>query len=353
MQNSSQGNAHAKRGKRRYRITRDVIAGWTKNESDRNRSLIFWLHDYASSHDLGHEEIGERLKQPANGKPYSADSVYQALTGRRDAGALENFLLAVEELQKIERERATVTKSGFIETNLTKKIFSICDSARTFNKVMFIIGESQIGKTEALKEYARRNNHGATVYIRCPAGGSKTTFVNRIAHILHLPTGGTITKLSEKVINAFDERMVLIVDEVHQMLDSKTGIRTLEYIREIADTSSCGLILAATPVYNQASKAAEVEGILRQLELRSLIKATLPRRPTKQNLNCFAKHFGLAPATEEALDLQTEIIEQDGLGRWISILEGASRMAAKVKKIMDWDHVLNAHSALLNLEEGI
>lgn len=340
------------RKSKKYRIKRDQIEAWLATANERTARIIRWLHSYAATKDLSTDEIGARLRQH-NGKPYSGDSVYQALTGRRTEDQLNAFLSAVDKLAQLERERETITRAGFVETNLTKKIFSVCDTARNFGKVMFIFGRSHIGKTTALREYTRRNNSGATIYFRAPAGGSKSRTLYILSKILNQPLGTQDMVKEENVIACFDERQVLIVDEAHQFLSGKVGLRTLEFLRELQDRTGCGLVISATEVFERAmNDDPAVSKLLGQLKMRSLIQAKLPDRPTKTNLRQFARHFGLPPAEGEALDLQSEVIKTDSLGRWLSIIEGGSRIASVAKEPLAWSHVLKSHASLIQLERG-
>ncbi len=337
-------------GGKKYQINGNTISAWTReaNLTESDRSLIFYLHDHAATHDLSLIEIGQLLKQPGSRKAYSKDSVYHALNGNRDASQLVNFLASIREFKNLNDERKTITRAPFIPTNLTKKIFSICDSARIFNTAQFIIGESHIGKTTALKEYQRLNNHGRTTLLRAPAGGGKMQTIQRLCDLCHLSTTGSTGYLCNRLIDYFDDGMVLIVDEAHQFLQGRS-IQTLEFLREIHDESGCGIVISATPSWDQAKTDDNIRKVLEQLENRHLITSRLPNKPTKSNLNAFAKSYQLQPATEEALDLQSHVIETTSLGRWLKILQGASRIASKADQILTWQHVLQAHSALLKL----
>lgn len=334
---------------KKYRLKANNIEGWIKHAPKHIQSSVRWLHNYGLQNNLSMEELGAKLKQ-SNGSSYSGDSVYQLLTGRREIDKIEKIISAIQALEKIERERASITRAGFVETNLTKKIFKICDSARNFCKVMFIIGPSHIGKTTALREYTRRNNSGTTIYLRAPAGGGKARFLTQFAKQLNLPVYGSVVKLELAILEAIDSTQIIIIDEAHQFLLGAVGLKTLEFIREIHDVTECGLIFSATEVFGEAIEGGDSALWLRQMKERHLIKAHLPEKPTRSNLNNFAAHFGLPPAENEALDLQTEIIRSDSLGRWLSILEGASRIANTQKEPINWEHVLKCHAALLNLE---
>jgi hypothetical protein len=48
-----------------------------------------------------------------------------------------------------------------------------------------VYGESQIGETASLKEYARRNNQGQTVYPLMPASAGVQSMVRAIAEACH------------------------------------------------------------------------------------------------------------------------------------------------------------------------
>lgn len=355
-------NQRHKLGPRRYKIDRTALASWTKPLDEESRGLLFWLHDYASTRDLPFEELAKRLKQP-NGQPYSKDSVYQTMTGRRGKDQLSNILAAIADLKKIEVARSQITRVGFVETDITRRVFQICDATRNFGKMGVLIGNTHIGKTTALVEYADRNNHGSTPYVRMPAGGARSNFLRRLAGVLNLGVGGNDYTIGTKIMGSLDERQLLIVDEFHQCIPRPTiphsrGVNpacynTVEWLRELHDQTGVAILLAATPTFDQVlDKNDAFKGIFKQTLQRALITCRLPDAPTRKSLDSFAKHFGLKPATDEALDLQKSIIGTDSLGRWISILEGASKIASKESQPLTWDHVLKSHTTLLRLERG-
>tara|TARA_R110000772_G_scaffold118918_3_gene224817 strand:+ start:4008 stop:5057 length:1050 start_codon:yes stop_codon:yes gene_type:complete len=339
-------------GGKKYKINGNTISTWTREAglTEDQRGLIFYLHDHAATHDLGLEEVGKLLKQPGSGAAYSKDSIYQALTGRRELSQLTNLFLSIAEWKLLNEERKTIKRAPFIETNLTKKIFSILDTSRIMNTVQFIIGESHIGKTTALKEYQRLNNHGRTIYLRAPAGGGKMQTIQRLCELCHLPRTGSTGYLCDRLIDYFDDGMVLIVDEAHQFLQGRS-VGTLEFLREIHDASGCGLVIAATPVWDEARKVANIKKVLEQLENRHLITSRLPSKPTLANLRDFAKAFGLPAPKDEALQLQNDTIERTSLGRWLKILAGASRIANRAQEDLNWSHVLHCHASLLKLQQ--
>lgn len=351
--------------KQRFRIAQDVIATATADLPDREREALRWIAQFARAKNLDREEVASRLKQP-NGKPYSGDSLYHALTGGREAGQLANMVEAIERFRRVEEERAGQVNTGFIETVISKRIFAACRKAFLRRKILFLFGESQTGKTTGLREYARTHNHGETIYVRMPTGGALDSFVRELALILGIPTGNRVEDLRRRIIECFDDRMLLVVDEVHECLSehysAKRGLRTLNFIREIHDRRGCGVVLSATPVFRQAMLMGPHARNLRQLWLRGMAPLQLPARPGEADLHAFAAAYGLGPApaeetTVKLLDdagnqlgtvkqspakLQASVIADYGLGRWNMILAEASDLAAEKRKPLTWGTVIRA-----------
>jgi hypothetical protein len=346
---------------RNWKIDRTDIARWVGKLPEEQQALIYWLDDYARGRDLPMDDLASRLKQPT-GKAYSRDSVYQSITGRREPEQLANFLQAVADLKKLETERDKITRIGFVETDISRRIFKACDTTRNFGKLGIIVGNTHIGKTTALAEYTRRNNHGATQYVRMPAGGGLTMFLRRLADVLNVANTGNNHTIGTKIAGRFDSRTLLIVDEFHQCFPRPTANRrntgkpavfyTIEWLRELHDITGCPILYSVTPVYDQAMKDETFAGIFKQTLQRAMLTVRLPDAPTRKSLDSFAKHFGLEPAKHEALDIQTEVVTRHSLGKWTSILEGASRIASHAGAPLDWEHVLKSHAALVRLENG-
>ena len=48
--------------------------------------------------------------------------------------------------------------------------------------------------------------------------------------------------------------------------------------------------------------------------------------------------------------VQTEVIANEALGMWLTLLRMASKIAAVNEEKLDWEHVLDARAALSKLE---
>jgi DNA transposition AAA+ family ATPase len=357
----------------KFKLPGDVIAKTVAELPDTQRGAIKWAAGYCRQRNLSTEEFGALLTQPGTDKAYSGDSVYQAFTGRRDAGSLDRFCDAVDTLRRRMDETAS-RASTFIETTLTRDIWRTCRTALQRHKLSFVFGPSQIGKTTALAEYSRRNNHGETVFIRMPTRGNQGELLKELAFRLGISVHNSQQEHRRRIMESFDERTLLIVDECHQCMGSFYGNRALEsldFLREIWDRRKCGMVLCGTDVFRQGLRNHK---ILQQLWLRGYRPLQLPSRPSQSQLAEFARAFGLEPATDKnmtvemvltgpdgeeqtrrvtrnPLKLEADVVTAYGLGRWVSLLEDAADMASEKGTRMTWGRVIAANEQWQQLEE--
>ena len=330
----------------RSKIPGDVVNHATAELPDNQRSAIRRLHAYYIENDLGLEEAAKMIG-------YTGPVLSQLFRGKYD-GSLENVVKEIIAFFDLQERRDKGRKLAFIKTKLTKRIWDVCASAVEFQKIAFIFGDMQIGKTEALKAYAAEHNHGSTIYVSVPTGGALLNFLTRLAEILRIPTNMSITKLRERIIKAFDDRMLLIVDEAHRCIrdsgNSTMPIQTIEFIRELFDEKQCGVVICATNVFRDAMETGSVAKILRQTKRRRLCALQLPNLPTQEDLNLFADAYDLPPSDGAARQLEKRMVEDEALGMWLTILRMAAKIAAERKQKMNWNHVLSAHAGLKELE---
>jgi DNA transposition AAA+ family ATPase len=243
-------------------------------------------------------------------------------------------------------------KLRFIPTELTAKIWKVCDAAREFQKIAFIFGDQQIGKTEALKAYrdTHAHHHGPTIYVRVPAGGALGSFLLALARPLRIGENLPATRLRERIKAACADRLLLIVDEAHTCIKeagrSQNSVQTIDYLREIFDETQCGLVICSTNIFRDAMDRGPVEKILRQTRRRRLCALQLPNVPARADLNTFAAAYGLPPAAGPARDLETRLIQTEALGMWLTLLRMGAKIATQRKTRLKWEHVLTAHAGL-------
>ncbi len=328
------------------KVPGDIVNQATANLPDNQRSAIRRLHGHYIENDLSLAEVGKLIG-------YS-DAVAGLVFRGKYADSLDNIVKEIEKFFDLLDKRGESRQLPFIKTDGSAQIWNVCDLAREYQKIAFIFGDMQIGKSAALKAYAKEHNHGSTIYISVPTGGALLNFLTALARKLNIPENLSITKLRERIIKAFDDRMLLIVDEAHRCIrdsgNQSLPIQTIEFVREIFDEKECGVVICATNVFRDAMNEGDMQKILRQTKRRRLCALQLPNTPTQKDLNTFAAEYGLPASSGPAKVLEKKLVEAEALGMWLTLLRMAAKIAAKAGRPMTWAHVLAADAGLKSLE---
>lgn len=334
------------------------------------QDAIQWFSQWCERRSIPRSRMGSILKKPGTNAFYSADSIVQLLTGGR-ARRGENIAPIVESIQhfrQLEETRAVQVTSGFKETRLFREIESRCRKALARQRIAWIFGESQIGKTVALKEVARRLTPATAVYVEMPTGGTVSAFISALAVRRGIPVPKRDRSgLRDAVIDSFDDRMLLLVDEGHRALrpGSTSGLETFSFLRELWNRRQCGIAIALTNEGRDQLISGPHATQLAQIWRRRIPPLQLPSIPPDDDADLFADAYGLPPAPHDTIkivvsaynekgdvitidhkeiphDLQTRVLTQEGLGVWISILQDASDMARDQRKPITWGAVIKA-----------
>jgi DNA transposition AAA+ family ATPase len=185
-----------------------------------------------------------------------------------------------------------------------------------------------------------------------PASAGVQLFMKELARACFVSPDSCFEKLRDRVLNAIDDKTLVIVDELHQAFtsyQSGSAIKVMEVIREIYDRTKCGLVLVGTNVLRDNLTTGKLATILEQLRRRGTIKVQLPKCPPKADLDRIAKKFGLPPADGIAADVVRDQIHSSGLGMFIKFLQSAAMMANKESKKVTWDHFVQAHDIIARL----
>lgn len=331
------------------KISGDVVNRHTQNLPDRERSAIRRFHAHYVENDLNIRDAAKLART-------SEAAISQVFNGKYP-GRLEPIIKEIENFFELEEERAQGRRLPFIETDLTKRIFSVCEKAREFQKIAFIFGDGQIGKSTTLEEYQKTHNHGSTVYTYIPAGGNFTNFLFTFCKPFRIAINTGLGIMRQRILDSIDDRMLLIVDEAHQAIPeasgqtrSNTGIKCIEFVREIFNAKKCGVVICATNVFKKEMDQGALSTILAQTKRRRLCTLQLPNVPTQDDLNKFAAEYGLPPSSGPDRELEKYIIAKEALGMWLTLLRMAAKIAAEDKETMTWQHVHLADAAQKALE---
>lgn len=308
--------------------------------------LVWWFFCHCKTEGYTLKEAGALIEKDST-------AISRVWNGKYGA-SLDNICQDIARYRKLSEERATRVHLDFIETSIWRTIDKVCSAALVTQTVAFIWGDSQIGKTTALEEHARRNNHGQTKLVRMPASAGVQLFMKELARACFVSPDSCFEKLRDRVLNAIDDRTLVIVDELHQAFtsyQSGSAIKVMEVIREIYDRTHCGLVLCGTNVLRDNLTTGKLAAILEQLRRRGTIKVQLPKCPPKSDLDRIAKKFGLSPAVDIAAEVVKDQIHTSGLGMYIKFLQSAGMMANKEGRKLTWDHFVQAHDIIARLSQ--
>lgn len=319
----------------------------TEHLPEDQKLAIRWLHAYYYDSGLSLADVGSAIG-------YDGGNVSKVFAGKYE-GNLEDVVTAIRRFRKLTEERASVNRAPYIETALYREIEDACQLALTYQKIAFIYGESQVGKTAALQHYTREHNHGETTYITMPVGGSISHFLAALAAKVRMTNSARGDILQLNIMKCFGPNNLLIVDEALRALQSKayggSSLKTMDFIRDLHDQTGCGVVLVGTNVFRDRMEDASLKQFLNQFKRRSIIKRQLPDVPSRADLNAFARHYKLEPASGEALALQKRVVGEHGLGVWLTTLTCAARSASKKNRAMQWGDVLKAHAFFQSMEQ--
>ena len=320
---------------------------------EEQRLAIRWLHAHYYDSGKGLQEIGALIG-------YDGGNVSKVFGGKYE-GDLAAFTKSIERYRRLTEERGLLNRAPYIETDLYRDIEECCQAALTYQKMILLYGESQVGKTAALKHYAEKHNHGETIFVEMPVGGSLSHFLAVLSAKLRMSnqTRGDVQAVN--IMRCLGPRNLLIVDECSRAMQSKSyggnTLKTMDFLRALMDNTGCGLVLCGTNVFRDQMADRALAKFLNQFNRRCLIRRQLPDEPTNTDLNAFASHYGLAPASGDALLLQAAIVSEHGLGVWLTVLTAAARKAHKDgtkpganSARMTWEHVVKANAFLRRME---
>jgi DNA transposition AAA+ family ATPase len=266
----------------------------------------------------------------------------------------------IEKLRKArENFHESADNPDFIETSLSKRMFAVFDKTRALRTVSIMWGQMGIGKTECVNEYQRRNNHGRTQVVRFPAGATFAFFVSHLARSCGVAVRSQSSfEQRGKILQVLSAgQRLLIIDELHQaFLTTRTdcAVKCCEFLREIADTASCGLALVGTELLEHAFFKGQHKEALRQLVDRGTVQVGLPSKATQGDYRKFLSAYGLDLPTDSDPDAQSifaDIVKSSGLRKLTLHLRDGAAYSAKREEPYRWHHFVAAFEAIQSLNK--
>lgn len=185
---------------------------------------------------------GYQQKQVAQLLGVSVATVSLYLKGEYN-GNVSDIDRKVDEL--IERDKAKVVEAkynaAFVPTLAARRGMEVMAFAHVEGEINVIYGSAGLGKTQMLKEYARRNS--SAVLIEVDPSCTPKVLLRKIAETVGANARGVNNELLDSIVSKLkgSERL-LMIDEAELL-----STRSLEFIRRIHDLTGVGVVLAGMP----------------------------------------------------------------------------------------------------------
>jgi DNA transposition AAA+ family ATPase len=327
-----------------WHIAGDQMTRGTFKYKDEVREPLRWFYEVCRIESIS-------MTQAAKILGLSPSTLSKVYSGNYEGGNPRTVAQAINSYRRVWNERQSVIDTGFTKTTISEKIFSICNLALKYKAMGLIIGPSQIGKTTALQEYTRLNNHGRTKFVRVPVAAGIYMVLQEIARACRISPNSSVIDLRQRICNALDENTLIIIDEVHQTFSTcnrKSRMKIIEMLREIHDLTKCGMVLCATPIFEHEMVEGKLKELMEQLSRRCVYRVHLKdavKLPDKDIIS-LSTPFGLKEIDDESLEIVRTVLQISGIGMYVRFLQAGKELAKNKKQTFSWKHFIEAHDII-------
>ena len=318
-----------------------------KAATQEQADMVWWYFAFC-------KDNGYSLRRAATEIGVDQATVYRLFTCTYGA-KLDNLTAKIGRYKRTIDARGNINEMPFVETSIGRKIGQVCHATWASQSIAMIWGESQTGKTFALQNHARNNNHGTTKYIRLPAKAGVQMVAKEFARACYVSADSSFEGIRDRIMKAVDSSNLVIVDEVHEAFISyqkTSAVSILEFLREIHDRTHCGMVLCMTNIGRDEIERGKLSPVLKQLSRRGVIKLQLPDLAPESDFHLIAKKaFSLEKPEGDALEIIRTIRQQNGIGVFCHYLKIGARMAKNLGVDYAWEHFVTAYNTLTSLSD--
>jgi hypothetical protein len=201
---------------------------------------------------LGQPGLTMEMIGKALGPGYSRGSLsrFRNCTSREDYGpSIDKATRAINEfLELIARRRSSKLPSGFVETDVAKRMLVVIGKTIELASIGLIYADAGRGKSMTLK--AASTIYPGSILVRVRQHSrTPTGIIKALAEATNIKAASVSGyRASSRLIDALSgSGRCLLIDEAHQLKHE-----ALETIRDIHDETGCPIILAGTAALNEA-----------------------------------------------------------------------------------------------------
>jgi len=198
---------------------------------------------------------------------------------QRIEDSVRDFLERQRELQEAPRKGME-----FAMTSVARKVFEVARICHLDREIGVCYGAAGLGKTEAVREYARKNPD--VILVEVDLGHTAKALFSELHRMLNMDGFGTVHNMFGEIVEKLrGSDSLIIVDEAEHL-----PYRALELLRRIHDKAGIGIMLVGMPrllsnlrgrkgeyaqLYSRVGIAARLEG-LRPEDTRMIVEAIIP-----------------------------------------------------------------------------
>lgn len=346
-----------------WKFSLDAIRNNISHMGTEAKDLLVWSFNWCidSAHPQHFTDFCERIG-------YAENTIYKIYSGKyrhpetnRLMDAPEKLVKALRDFRRIEVQRAKLGRKQFVMTPTAKRFFWACDQARKSNTPVIVYGASQVGKTEAARQYCLENNHGKSILVELEAVNGLKGLLQAVAAKIGVSPHANTPDLIGRIKKALKPDMVLILDEVHLLANvyrRGSFFACMEEIRRIYDATQCGIVMTFT-LLQYGKIEGERKRELEQVFRRGVHRVNLGDCPSQADVRAICEAHGLPWAgrndeitvakglIDKPLPVLRQLAREQGLKAIIERIRLGNDIAADADRDqVTWEDFLRAHYAV-------
>lgn len=341
-------------------------AGINRQNNMEHRELLQWFYYYMAEKDWS-------MAQAAGEVGVSTTTLSRLFNGKYcgENGIIlpppASMLAAIRRMRELDKVDSMKKSAGRIKTPTVGRIWTICRKAWEQRKIAFVFGEPQIGKTEALKWFRDENNHGNTIYVDLNAATGVQDIYKCFAKALKLGYSSP-SRLKDRIFDAINERMLIIIDEFHQITFAYrkgSSCAMVHAIKAIHDICRCGMVICSTNIGRKEVESGHDAKLCSQLLKRGTIQLQLPNAMPIEDVRAIVEAYKLDfPAFRrgelwknfqpgcKGHEYCHDIACERGINYLILCLQDGNIIASKQNRALQWKDFERAHETYTALAES-